>query len=82
MEKYKLTIDQKVSIWERVYVEVEANNLEEAVEKCKDEEYEVYHSEYLDWTEQLETPDENSTYEIYLDGNFCNMIYSNYDRQF
>lgn len=80
MEKYKLTIDEKVSIWKRTYVEVEANNLEEAVEKCKDEEYEVYDSEYLDWTEELETPDEYSTYEIYLDGNFSDTLYSNYDR--
>lgn len=80
MEKYKFTIDEKVSIWKRIYITVEANNIEEAIEKCKDEEYEVEDSEYLNWTEELEESDDFATYEIRMSGDFSNLLYSNNNR--
>ena len=80
--KFNLFIDEKVSVWKRTYVIVEANTLDEAIEKCKEEEYEIDYSEYLGWTEELEDPEEYATYEIYKasDNSDITPIYSNYDR--
>lgn len=83
MEKYKLFIDEKVSVWRRTYVMVEADTLDEAIQKCKEEDYEIDYSEYLSWTEELEDPEEYATYEIYKENGNSDTtpIYSNYDRQ-
>lgn len=35
MKKFNLFVDEKVTIWMRSYVTIEADSLEEAVEKCK-----------------------------------------------
>lgn len=34
MEIFELIIDRKATVWERSYVDVEANSLEEAIAKC------------------------------------------------
>lgn len=84
MKKFRLCIDEKVSLWKRTHVIVDAETLDEAIEKCKEEEYILDYSEDLDWTSELEEPEEYSTYEIYKeeDSSYTNPIYSNYDRQF
>lgn len=41
MKTFEFIIDQKNVCWDTVYVEVEAETQEEALEKCKSGEYEV-----------------------------------------
>lgn len=68
MKSYHLFIDRKSTIWIRDYVTIEANTLEEAIEKCKNGEYGDYNTEILYGTEEELTPDDNdgqATVEIY-----------------
>lgn len=41
METFDFILDQKNVYWDRIYVEVEAETPEEALEKCKSGDYEV-----------------------------------------
>lgn len=68
MKYYKLFIDEKYTLWTRTHVSVKADSLEEAVEKCKNGNYEDSWSEYLYETVEGMTPEENdgfATVEIY-----------------
>ncbi len=49
--KIKLIIDEKIAIWSRETVIVEADNYEEAIRKYENEEYETINYEYLTETE-------------------------------
>lgn len=52
MEVFKLTVDRKVEVWRRDHVEIEAESLEEAVNKAIKHDYLVPDdSEYLYDTE-------------------------------
>lgn len=68
--RYKLIIDEKIEVWKRTYVNVEADNLKAAIEKCKEENYEITDTEILYDTERLLNPEEveGPTREIYLTG--------------
>lgn len=68
MKYYKLFIDEKYTLWTRTHVSVKADSLEEAVEKCKNGNYEDSWSEDLYETVEGMTPEENdgfATVEIY-----------------
>lgn len=42
---YRLIIDEKIEVWKRTHVNVEADDLDTAVEKCLDDDYEVTDTE-------------------------------------
>lgn len=81
MKKFNLFVDEKVTIWMRSYVTIEADSLEEAVEKCKNGDYDNSLEEPLYDTIKYLTPvlnDGNATLEIYnSDKDSCSPIYSN-----
>lgn len=68
---FNLLIDEKIEVWKRTYVNVEADNIEEAVKKCLDDDYEQTDTEILYETERLLSPDHNNdvTVEIYSQDN-------------
>lgn len=69
MSLFKLYKDVKYTSWDRLYYEVEAETIEDAVKKIVDGDVEEYDIEALDEYETL-TPEENngrSTVEIYDD---------------
>lgn len=69
MNLFKLYKDVKYTSWDRLYYEVEAETIEDAVKKIIDGDVEEYDVEALDEYETL-TPEENnwrSTVEIYSD---------------
>lgn len=81
MEVFALTVDTLVKVWRREEIEVEANSLEEAVEKiangCYDDSIDYIDCEYLYETEEgirLEDNNNKATLEI-MDGN--EIVYSN-----
>lgn len=59
MKTFEFIIDEKSICWDRVYVEVEAETQEEALEKCKSREYEIIDYGDTDYTAIL--------YEIIMD---------------
>lgn len=66
--KYDLFIDEKVKIWKRRYITVEAANLDEAVKKYKERDFDDDYTEELYETEELMSPEENNrfpTIEVY-----------------
>lgn len=65
---FSLLIDEKIEVWKRTSVDVEADNLEDAIKKCLEDDYVVTDYETLYETEQLLSPDRNNgaTVEIYL----------------
>lgn len=67
--KYQMIIDEKVAVWARTSCSVEANSLNEAVEKCKDGEYETDSYEYLTETEEKVDSPTHTTVEIYKKGS-------------
>lgn len=71
-------VDLKVAIWHREYVIVEAEPLEEAIQKCLDEDYvDVYDMEdFYDTIERL-SPDDGSTLEIYKVDDTRSPLYTN-----
>ena len=77
MKRFRLYIDRKVIEWERTTVLVDAENQEEAIQKCIDEDYEVDSTETLYDTQKLVEPINGPTFEIY-DGEHPNPIYTNY----
>lgn len=73
MKKFNLFVDEKVTIWMRSYVTIEADSLEEAVEKCKNG---IYDDTIKYLTPELN--DGNTTLKIYdSDKDSYSPIYSN-----
>lgn len=65
MNSFNLYEDVLSRTWNRYYYEVEADTLEEAIEKVKDGEVDCYDSEQLyESTDDL-APEENNGSEIY-----------------
>ena len=81
MKSYNLFIDEKCTLWTRTYVTIEADSLEEAVEKCKNGDYDDSWSEDLYGTTEVMTPEENggeATVEIYSENiDKFNALYTN-----
>lgn len=78
--RYRLIVDEKIEVWKRTYVNVEADNLKSAIEKCKEENYEVTNNEILYDTERYLKPEEvdGPTREIYhIETNQYEPIYTN-----
>lgn len=67
MEVFDLIIDQKATVWERLYVKVEAESLEEAVMKCDNGDYDVDDSEIIYDSMEYMSPTESdpSTFEVF-----------------
>lgn len=66
--KYNLFIDEKVRIWKRRYITVEAVDLDEAVKNYKEGDFDDEYTEELYETEELMSPEENDgfpTIEVY-----------------
>lgn len=77
MSLFKLYKDIKYTSWDRLYFEVEAETIEDAVKKIIDGDVEEYDVEGLDDYETL-TPEENgncSTVEIF--SNTGELLYQN-----
>ena len=77
MPKFQIQIEEKITIWERIILDIEADNLEEA-KKIAKEKHEDFENdpEYVNWVsemlfntiEQL-TPEDNGgcpTLEVYV----------------
>ncbi len=86
MDKYYFFKDERVSIWYRTYFTVEADSIEEAVDKIKSDPYsldfngvEITDSEFLyDSMELLSTNAVGgTTLEVFEDDG--DMIYNNYE---
>lgn len=80
MKSYNLFIDTKYTLWTRTHVTIEANSLEEAVERCREGNYDDSWSEDLYDTAEEMTPEENrgrATIEIYEYGNQLDPLYTN-----
>lgn len=79
MEIFNLTIDQKATVWERLYVRVEAESLEEAVMKCNNCDYEVDDTEIIyDSMEYMNPSEENPhTFEVYDSNNWGDPLFTN-----
>ena len=78
MEVFELIIDRKATVWDRSYVTVEANSLEEAINKCNNGDVDEDESELLyDTITYLAPSKENPcTVEIFK-GSEYNSVYSN-----
>lgn len=66
--KYDWFVDEKVKVWKRRYITVEASNLDEAVKKYKEGDFDDEYTEELYETEELMSPEENNgfpTIEVY-----------------
>ena len=75
--KYKLYRDSLIKVWIRDFFDIEADSLEEAIEKLNDLD-DFYNTEILWDTEESLTPEENNgnvTEEIYDEND--NLVYSN-----
>ena len=69
MSEFNMRVEERIAMWRREYVTVEAETLEEAIQKCIDGDYDIDDSE--DLYETAERMDENeiqdSTFEIFQD---------------
>lgn len=77
---YDLIIDEKVEVWRRTNVKVNADNLEDAIKKCLKYEYEHVSDKVLYDTEILLDPycNDGPTVEIYLaESDKYDLIYTN-----
>ena len=76
MNTYNFYIDELNQIWSRIYIKVDADTKEEAINKCLDGEYLITDAKYLyDTSERIKSTNGPST-EIYdLAGD---MLYSDY----
>lgn len=74
-----MIVDEKISVWVRSRVSVEAETLEEAIGKCIQGDFSESESETLYDTAEAITPSKNlPTYEIYLDDvSYPEPIYTN-----
>ena len=68
MAKFDLIIDEKVAVWRRSYVTVDADTLDDAVKECikegSDAATEILESIYLPETEELISSLENNEITI------------------
>lgn len=74
---YNFKVDSLIKCWERVYCEVEADTLEEAIDLVKNEDFRCLDSEIFYETIELIDPednDNNATVEIFYDNN---LVHSN-----
>lgn len=65
---YDLFVDEKCKIWKRKYITVEAADLDEAVKKYKEGNFDLHYVNELYETEKLMLPEENDgfpTIEVY-----------------
>lgn len=78
MSEFNMRVEERISMWRREYVTVEAETLEEAIQKCIDGDYDIDDSEDLYGT--AERMDENevqdSTFEIFQDDS-DSLVYTN-----
>lgn len=75
--KFNLVLDTKVSIWRRTYCSVDAENLEDAVKKVSEFDYDdIIDSEFLYETEELLDYDQKPTTEIF-DETITTLLYHN-----
>lgn len=79
MEIFNLIVDQKISLWERSYVTVEADSLGEAIKKCRDGDcnYEDTEIIYESRTDLGPTREEPSTLEIFEENNLNQPVFTN-----
>lgn len=79
MKVFNLVVDQKSTIWERLYVTVEAESLKEAIAKCRDSSYEVGDSEVLYDSMEFLSPTESDpvTEEIFDEDDLNHPIFTN-----
>lgn len=78
MSEFNMRVEERIAMWRREYVTVEAETLEEAIQKCIDGGYDIDDSE--DLYETAERMDENevqdSTFEIFQDDS-DSLVYTN-----
>lgn len=77
---YDLIIDEKVEVWRRTHVTVDTDNLDEAIEKCLNYDYDSTCNEILYDTEMAIDPfkENGPTVEIYLnESSSYGPIYTN-----
>lgn len=80
--KYDLFVDEKVKVWKRRYITVEAADLDEAVKKYKEGNFDDEGTEELYETEELMSPEENNglpTIEVY-NKDFYDTIWANVEK--
>lgn len=67
MEVFNLIVDEKRTVWERLYVSVKAESQAEALAKCMDGDYDIDDSEILYETMEDIAPSESEpvTVEIF-----------------
>lgn len=79
MSEFNMRVEERIAMWRREYVTVEAETLEEAIQKCIDGDYDIDDSE--DLYETAERMDENeikdSTFEIFQDDSSDSPVYTN-----
>lgn len=81
---YDLILDEKIEIWRRAHITVEADNLDEAIKKCLEGDYYPVEDEMLYNTEILLDPtiEDGPTREIYLNkSDSYEPIYTNDPRK-
>ncbi len=76
---YDLYFDEKLEIWRRNYVTIEADSEEEAINKILEGNYDIDDSELLFETEAYIPPKEGATLEIY-DTDSDELLYNNYNK--
>ena len=68
MELFNLIVDEKVAVWRRSYITVEADSLEEAVKDCiergSDAATDTLDSNYIFETEECIHPEDDFTVEV------------------
>ena len=78
MSEFNIRVEERIAMWRREYVTVEAETLEEAIQKCIDEDYDI--DDFEDLYETAERMDENevqdSTFEIFQDDS-DSLVYTN-----
>ena len=65
---YNLFVDERVKVWKRRYMTVEASDLDEAIKNYKEGNFDEGDIEELYETEELMSPEENNgfpTIEVY-----------------
>lgn len=79
MSKFNMRVEERVSMWRREYVTVEAETLEDAIQKCIDGDYDIDATEDLYHTAERMDEDEirDSTFEIFQDRS-DSPVYTNY----
>lgn len=79
MEVFNLIVDEKATIWDRQYISIEAESLEEALEKYNQGDYTADESELLYDTEEFLSPSDEHpvTLEIFLEDDSGDPVLTN-----